>query len=67
MGINNAPGILFGNVMHARLLPKGNKFHYRIYYLSLPLSQLDYMPIAYNRFSALSVHDRDHGDRDGTK
>ena len=64
MGIN--PQLFFGRVMHTRLFPKQNKFTYGIYYLALPLSQLDNLPIARNRFAPLSFYDRDHGACDGS-
>lgn len=66
MGINAAPQVIFGNVMHARLFPKENKFKYGIYYLSLPLSGLDKLSIAHNRFAPLSFYDQDHGECDGS-
>lgn len=66
MGVNQTPAMLFGKVMHARLFPKQNKFRYGIYYLSLPLSKINTVPITYNRFSALSFYDRDHGECDGS-
>ena len=61
----HTPQILFGKVMHARLFPKKNAFRYGIYYLSLPLSQMQELPIAHNRFAALSFYDRDHGPCNG--
>ncbi len=64
MGIE--PQILFGKVMHGRLLPKRNNFTYGIYYLAFPLSLTDNLPIAYNRFAPLSFYDRDHGACDGS-
>lgn len=60
------PQLLTGTVMHKRLLPKTHSFNYGIYYLALPLSTLSNMPIAYNRFSALSFYDKDHGPCDGS-
>jgi len=62
MGI--APQILFGRVMHGRLFPRRNHFNYGIYYLSLPLSRTDNLPIAHNKFAPLSFYDRDHGHCD---
>jgi len=61
-----AQKILKGKVMHKRLLPKVNAFSYGIYYMALPLSQLGQLPIAYNRFSAMSFYDKDHGLCDGS-
>lgn len=55
------PKILFGKVMHGRLHPKRNFFTYGIYYVSLPLSKLNDMPLTRNKFKALSFYDRDHG------
>jgi hypothetical protein len=65
MGINT-PSIMTGKVMHKRLFPKVNAFTYDIYYLCTPLSQLNSLPIARNKFSAISFHDKDHGKRDGS-
>lgn len=59
------PQLFFGKVMHGRLFPKRNSFTYGIYYLAMPLSKLNDLPVAYNRFGALSFYDRDHGDCDG--
>lgn len=66
MGQINLPQIAFGKVFHARLFPKRNAFTYGIYYISIPISRLENLPIAYNRFSALSFHDKDHGNMDGS-
>ncbi len=65
MGITNAPinpQIFFGRVMHGRLFPKRNHFNYASYALALPLSKLDNLAIARNRFAALSFYDCDHGE-----
>ena len=59
------PQILFGDVMHARLFPKKNAFRYGIYYIVIPLSNINALPIARNHFAPLSFYDRDHGARDG--
>ncbi len=65
------PSIMFGHVMHKRLLPKINGFRYRIYYLVFALSTLktsapQKFPIAVNRFGLLSFHTKDHGNRSKT-
>ena len=57
---------MFGKVMHGRLFPKKNNFTYNIYYLSIPLSQIDKMPLPTERFSALSFYRADHGLCDGS-
>lgn len=54
-----------GDVMHGRLFPRKNHFRYRIYYLAFPLSSRRALPIAYNRFGAMSFYDKDHGDGSG--
>ena len=64
MGMTDAPHILFGDVMHARLFPKKNAFRYGIYYIAIPLSNKTDLPIARNRFAPLSFYDRDHGECD---
>jgi uncharacterized protein len=61
-----AAQLFTGTVMHKRLLPRKHVFHYGIYYLALPLSQLSDMPLAYNHFAPLSFYDKDHGARDGS-
>lgn len=61
----NAPLIGFGHVWHRRLRPVENQFRYRSYFLLLPLRSLRGEPCAAlhrNRRSALSFHDRDHGE-----
>ena len=60
------PQIFFGKVMHNRLFPRRNRFSYGIYYLALPLAGIKKLPIACNRFAALSFYDRDHGPCDGS-
>lgn len=65
MGLS-APHLLFGKVMHGRLFPKINRFTYGIYYLALPLSQLNDMSLPYNRIGLLSFYDSDHGECDGS-
>ena len=62
----NGHRLFFGRVMHGRLLPKRNRFAYKIYYLAFPLSQIGTLPIARNRFAPLSFYDRDHGRCDGS-
>lgn len=59
------PSLMMGKVMHKRLFPRENGFTYRTYYLALPVSALDGLPIALNRFAPLSFHTRDHGPKDG--
>ncbi|MBN8544279.1 MAG: DUF1365 domain-containing protein [Alphaproteobacteria bacterium] len=64
------PQIFTAKVMHKRLFPKVNQFVYGTYYLALPLQQLtkvnDGWRIGYNRKSLLTIHDKDHGAKDGS-
>ena len=57
------PQIFTSKVMHKRLFPKENSFTYGVYYLALPLSQIDKAPKKWT----LSFHEKDHGPRDGSK
>ena len=63
-----APCILQGNVTHKRLFPKVNQFFYGIYYLLLPIKQLDSLPsnivFGINRKALMSFYSKDHGDKD---
>lgn len=65
-----APKIIFGDVMHKRLIPKINEFNYRIYYLLLPLSRinksLENRYFKLDRWGFLSFYNKDHGRRDGS-
>lgn len=64
------PKLFTAKVMHKRLFPKVNMFTYSVYYLLLPLSALKQgvvnaiMPV--NRAGAISFHECDHGDRNGS-
>lgn len=64
--MNKDINLLFGKVMHKRLFPKVNHFTYGIFYFAFPLSRLQELPIALNRFSPLSFYESDHGACDGT-
>ncbi len=59
------PSLLTAKVMHRRLFPKENGFTYGIYYYALPLSRLEDLPVARNRWRPVSFYERDHGNRDG--
>jgi len=58
--------LLEGRVMHKRLGPKLNRFVYGMYYLVMPLSKLEALPMARNRFGLMSFYDKDHGPCDGS-
>jgi len=60
-----------GTVMHARLRPAHHRFSYRVFTVCLDLDRLDEAGRASRLFSIdrvnlVSVHQRDHGPRDGT-
>jgi DUF1365 family protein len=55
--------------MHRRLRPAVHAFVYPVFFMRLPLSQLDAAGtglFSVDRFNALSFHRRDHGPRDGS-
>jgi DUF1365 family protein len=65
--------LLRGQVMHRRLRPVQHAFRYGVFYLRLPLTQLhdpQQAPgnalFSVNRFNLISLHERDHGARDGS-
>lgn len=64
------PQIFNAKVMHKRLFPKVNQFTYGIYYVALPLAQLDKTSrighLALNRFAGISFYEKDHGALDGS-
>lgn len=58
-------------IMHERLLPFRHKFTYRVFSLLLDIDALPdlaqhSMLFRYNRFGLFSLHDKDHGPRDGS-
>jgi DUF1365 family protein len=70
---NHAPpaDLYFGQVMHARLKPMGNRFTYRVMNLLIDLDRLgeaDRMStlFAVNRAGLYSFHEADFGPRDGS-
>ena len=69
MGINT-PKLINCEVMHQRLSPRKNAFKYDVYYLGIPLSQIESNAIGeslnLNRFGLHSFYEKDHGYRDGT-
>ena len=63
------PTLCVGEVMHARTRPQRNVFHYPIFYLRLPLSQLDALAVrglAINKRGLCQILNRDHGPQDGS-
>jgi DUF1365 family protein len=66
----NTPKLINCEVMHQRLSPRKNAFKYDVYYLGIPLSQIESNAIGeslnLNRFGLHSFYEKDHGYRDGT-
>jgi DUF1365 family protein len=64
------PKLINCEVMHQRLSPRKNAFRYDVYYLGIPLSQIESNAIGerlnLNRFGLHSFYEKDHGYRDGT-
>ena len=70
--LNGAAGALFaGTVMHARMKPVAHRFAYSVFNLLIDIDRLDELAesnrwFSHNRTNLVSVHDRDHGLRDGS-
>ena len=65
----SGPQLLVGNVMHRRLRPAENAFVYPVFYVQLPLRDLDAGNVgifSVDRANLLSLRQKDHGPRDGT-
>jgi uncharacterized protein len=68
-GPPSAPELCFGTVVHQRLRPTAHRFAYRVFFLRIPLSQLDGLSnrwLSRERFNLLSFYARDYGPRDGS-
>ena len=64
-------GLYVSRVMHERFFPVGHRFTYAVWYLLVDLDELTELDraipgFAHNRAGLVSVHDRDHGPRDGS-
>jgi DUF1365 family protein len=67
----DAAALYVGEVMHARLKPMGHRFNYRVMSLLIDLDRLDVADrqsplFGVNRRALYSVHEADHGERDGS-
>ncbi len=63
------PQLFLGHVMHRRLRPAENAFVYPVFYVQLPVHQLETAAcgiFSIDRWNLLSLHSRDHGRRDGS-
>ncbi len=61
--------LLFGRVFHSRRRPVRHAFTYPVFFLRAPLSGLASAGrglFSVNRWNVLSLHERDHGPRDGS-
>ncbi len=68
---NEAATLYLGDVMHARLKPKGHRFSYKVMSLLIDLDRLDAADkqsrlFGVNRAALYSFHESDHGERDGS-
>ena len=66
-----ASSLYESRVMHERFFPVGHRFTYGVWYLLVDLDELPLLDrivpgFAHNRAALLSLHDRDHGARDGS-
>jgi DUF1365 family protein len=65
----NRPRIFLGHVMHRRLRPVVNAFVYPVFYIQLPVRDLqagNCTFFSFERSNLLSFRQKDHGPRDGT-
>jgi uncharacterized protein len=66
-----AASLYLGDVMHARMKPKGHRFNYSVYSLLIDLDRLDQAHKAsrlfsVSRFNVMAFHEKDHGPEDGS-
>lgn len=66
-----ASALYASRVMHQRFFPVGHRFSYGVWYLLADLDELAALDrtipgFGHNRYAPVSVHDRDHGPRDGS-
>jgi uncharacterized protein len=69
MSVTETPNIVFGTVMHARMRPLAHRFHYGVFYLRVPLSQLKNIQSRFfslDKWNLFSLHRADHGAKDGS-
>ena len=67
--MNALPKLCLGHVMHRRLRPAVNAFVYQVFYVQLPVRDLNSAACALfsiDRRNLLSFHNADHGPRDGS-
>jgi DUF1365 family protein len=63
------PRLYLGQVMHRRVRPTQNRFVYPVFFLSIPLSNVEALAnrwVGVNRPGLFSFRFADHGARDGT-
>lgn len=67
--MGDSPQLFVGRVMHRRLRPSVHAFSYPVFFVRLPLRRLaaaDNAIFAVDRTRLMSLHQRDHGPRDGS-
>lgn len=65
------PCIYIGGVFHKRHIPFEHAFRYRVFTLLLDIDEIPTLSktlktFSFNRFNLFSLHERDHGPRDGS-
>jgi DUF1365 family protein len=66
-----AARLYVGHVMHMRLIPQRHRFRYRVFSVLIDIDRIEAVLagswlMRHNRLGVLSLHDRDHGLRDGS-
>lgn len=69
--MNWRSSLMVGQVSHRRKAPFQHKLRYRTYSMLIDLDEFDEVVgstrlLSHNRWNLFSIHDRDHGPRDGT-
>ena len=67
--MNFRPQLFIGHVMHRRLRPAVNAFVYPVFYIQLPLRDLESANrgiFSVDRSNLLTLRSSDHGPRDGS-
>ncbi len=70
--LNPAAWLYAGRVAHVRHTPFKHRFDYRVWMMAVDLDRVDEVAgasrlFSHNRAGLISLVDRDHGDRDGTR
>lgn len=69
LSVAPSPRLYFGKVMHRRLRPAENRFVYPVFFLSIPLTRIEFLEnrwFSLNRRGVFSLRYADYGARDGS-